>query len=134
MKTTHQTRSSDNRRFTRVIFSRTARLTLNGKTYDRQKVRNLSLGGLFLEGDYQARPGDRGELEFFEQGRHSCLILRMKVRVSRLESHGLALEFMDMPDDSYAFLQTMILYGADDPLGVSREFLESFPAHAQAGH
>ena len=133
MKKTSQPRGRDNRRFTRVIFSRTARLTLNGKTYDRQKVRNLSLGGLFLEGDYQARSGEEGELEFFEQGRHSCLILRMKVRVIRTEPLGVALEFVDMPDDSYAFLQTMILYGADDPLGVSSEFLESFPDHIQAG-
>ncbi len=118
----------DNRRFTRVIFCRTAKLILGEKTYEERQVYNLSLGGLFLEGRYSVNVGEACELELHETGRHSCLILKFQVRVVRVEENGLALEFLNMPVDSYSFLQTMVLYSTDDPFGVSLEFLEDFPA------
>jgi hypothetical protein len=31
-----------------------------------------------------------------------------------------------MEDDSYMFLQTMVLYSSDDPLGVAEDFFEDF--------
>lgn len=116
----------DNRRFTRVIFSRTAKLILSADTFEEEYVHDLSLGGLFLEGQYDVQPGDQCELELHETGRHSCLILQFKTRVVRVDPHGIALEFLDMPADSYMFLQTMVLYSTDDPYGVSLEFLEDF--------
>lgn len=125
--------SADNRRFTRVVLSRTAKLISRTGIHEGVRVHNLSLGGLFLDGKYDVDCGDLCELEVHETGRHSCLILHFKVRVVRIESEGLALEFVDMPADSYRFLQTMILYSTDDPLGVSREFLEDFPSPSQAG-
>jgi len=125
--------SADNRRFTRVVLSRTAKLISRTGIHEGVRVHNLSLGGLFLDGKYDVDCGDLCELEVHETGRHSCLILHFKVRVVRIESEGLALEFVDMPADSYRFLQTMILYSTDDPLGVSLEFLEDFPSPSQAG-
>ena len=124
--------SADNRRFTRVVLSRTAKLISRTGIHEGVRVHNLSLGGLFLDGKYDVDCGDLCELEVHETGRHSCLILHFKVRVVRIESEGLALEFVDMPADSYRFLQTMILYSTDDPLGVSLEFLEDFPSPSQA--
>jgi len=126
--------SADNRRFTRVVFSRTAKLISRTGIHGEGRVHNLSLGGLFLDGKYDVDCGDLCELELHETGRHSCLILHFKVRVVRIESAGMALEFVDMPTDSYRFLQTMILYSTDDPLGVSLEFLEDFPSPSQAAH
>ena len=120
--------SAENRRFTRVVFTRTAKLILPAGTSTEGRVHNLSLGGLFLDGKYDVDGGALCELELYESGRHSCLILHFKVRVVRIESDGLALEFIDMPTDSHKFLQTMILYSTDDPLGVSLEFLEDFEA------
>jgi len=124
--------TADNRRFTRVIFSRTAKLIYQAKTHEEGQVYNLSLGGLFLEGQYNVNVKDLCELELHETGRHSCLILTFQTQVVRIEPHGLALKFLDMPLDSYSFLQTMVLYSTDDPYGVSLEFLEDFPAVAPA--
>lgn len=118
--------SEDNRRFTRVVFSRTAKLLLGPKTYQKSQIHNLSLGGLFLEGQYEANIGEICELELYETGRHSCLILKIQARVVRLEPNGIAVEFLNMPMDSYSYLQTMVLYSTDDPYGVSLEFLEDF--------
>jgi len=120
--------TADNRRFTRVIFSRTAKLIYQDKTHEEGQVHNLSLGGLFLEGQYGVNVKDLCELELHETGRHSCLILTFQAQIIRIEPHGLALQFLDMPLDSYKFLQTMVLYSTDDPYGVSLEFSEDFPA------
>ena len=120
--------TTDKRRFSRVIFSRTAKLLRAEKVSEEGKVHDLSLGGLFLEGEYTVRRNDLCELELHESGRHSCLILTFQAQVVRVEPHGVALQFMDMLPDSYKFLQTMVLYSTDDPYGISLEFLEDFPA------
>ena len=127
--------SADNRRFTRVVLSRTAKLISRTGIHEGVRVHNLSLGGLFLDGKYDVDCGDLCELEVHETGRHSCLILHFKVRVVRIESEGLALEFVDMPADSYRFLQTisctpqMTLWGS--PLNSWRIFP---PLHRPAGN
>jgi len=92
--------TEEHRRFTRVVFSRTARVSLNGKRYPRAQVRDLSLGGVFVEGEFNARAGDVCRLEFFEQGRHSCLVLEMDARVVRVEPHGLALPSVPMKGET----------------------------------
>ncbi len=116
----------EKRRYSRVVLQRTARLRFQGNQFDEQRIRNLSLGGLFLEGQYPLTPGDPCDLELQEQGRHSSLILRFKVRVSRVETDGLGLMFTFMEQDSFMFLQTMVLYATDDPYGIAQEFFEDF--------
>ena len=116
----------DQRLFTRVLLSRTARLIKDGHSWTEGKVHDLCLAGMFVEGQYDLDPGAECTVELHETGHRSSLILHIRARVTRKESHGVALEFLDMPDDSYAFLQTMVLYSADDPFGVALEFLEDF--------
>jgi hypothetical protein len=122
----------EQRRFTRVIFSRSAKLICGQKTFVKGLVHNLSIGGLFLEGQYDVNVKELCELELHETGRHSCLILTFQAQVVRIEPHAIALQFLDMPLDSYKFLQTMVLYSTEDPYGVSLEFLEDFPVVAPA--
>ncbi len=124
----------EKRRFARVLFERTVRFTLNGVVYRDMKIRNLSIGGLFVPGDFPGvAAGDRCQLELHETGRHSCLILRFGARVVRTERDGIGLRFTEMTEDAYRFLQTMVLYYTDDPYGVAREFLEDFPDGSAAG-
>ena len=119
------------RRFSRVLFNRTARLYLGGRRYEYEKIRNLSIGGVFVEGHYKADPGEICELELHESGRHSSLILRFFARIVRITDNGVALEFIDMGQDAYMFLQTLVLYHSDDPYTIALEFLDGFPAALQ---
>lgn len=124
----------EKRRFARVVFERTVRFTLRGVLYTGLQIRDLSLGGLFVKGDFpDVRVGDRCRLELHESGRHSCLILHFGARVVRRDGEGIGLRFTDMAEDSYRFLQTMVLYYTEDPFGVAREFLEDFPGGSSAG-
>ena len=101
---------------------------LADRRYDMARIRNLSIGGLFLEGEYPAAMGEQCTLELHETGRNSSLILRFEARVAWISREGIALQFIRMEPDSYMFLQTMVLYATDDPYGVALEFLDDFSA------
>jgi len=50
--------------------------------------------------------------------------------VRRQTEDGIGITFTNMEDDSFMFLQTMILYSSDDPIGVAEHFLENFVPRA----
>jgi hypothetical protein len=116
----------EKRRHLRVVFTRTVKLSVRDAILGRFPARNLSLGGLYIDGCTGMREGETCRLELHESGLHSSLILSFSARVARVEPEGVAVEFTDMEDDSFMFLQTMVLYSSDDPLGVAEDFLEDF--------
>jgi len=122
---------AERRRYYRVALERRGRLRCGSRWSAEAKVVDLSLGGLKLAGDLGVEPGLECQLELREEGRHSCLILRFRVRVVWRRSDMTGLEFVSMDDDGYMLLQTMLLYSADDPLAVSNQFEESFAAQRQ---
>lgn len=118
----------EKRRHTRVIFTRTVRLSVNDSVVGEYPARNLSMGGLFIGNKTLAGVVDGDcQLELREKGEHSSLILKFSAKVVRTEPTGIAVEFTDMEDDSFMFLQTMVLYASDDPIGIAKDFLEDFP-------
>ncbi len=124
---------TDTRRFARVVFERTVRFSLQGVRYSGMKIRDLSISGLFVRGEFpETAVGERCCIELHETGRHSCLILHFDALVVRRDSGGIGLRFTGMTEDAYRFLQTMVLYYTDDPYGVAREFLEDFPGGSAA--
>jgi len=118
--------SPDNRRYTRVIFTRSVKLFFKGTIHGKYPARNLSQGGLFIEGDVNIPVGEECSLELYETGRHSSLILTFSGKIVRHEKEGAGVEFTSMGEDSFMFLQTMVLYSSDDPVGVAERFLEGF--------
>lgn len=118
--------SPEKRRHTRVIFNRSVKLFIKEKSHGQYPARNLSLGGLFVEGDISIPVGEACRLELHETGRHSSLILTFLGKIQRHEKDGIGVKFISMEDDSFMFLQTMVLYSSDDPLGVAENFFENF--------
>ena len=118
--------SPNNRKYTRVIFTRCVKLFFRGKVLGKYPARNLSQGGLFIEGDINIPVGEEFGLELYETGRHSSLILNFSGKIARREEDGAGVEFTSMKEDSFMFLQTMVLYSSDDPVGVAERFLEGF--------
>lgn len=116
----------DNRRYTRVVFTRCVKLFYKGKVYGQYPAKNLSQGGLFIEGDINIAIGEDCRLELYETGPHSSLILTFWGKILRREKDGVGVKFTRMEQDSLMFLQTMVLYSCDDPVGVAERFLESF--------
>jgi len=123
----------EKRRHTRVIFTRSVKVFAQDTLRGHFPARNLSLGGLFIEGDINIPVGGDCRLELHETGRRSSLILNFCGTVCRQEKDGVGVHFTSMEDDSFMFLQTMVLYSSDDPIGVAEHFLEGFvPKSASA--
>ncbi|MDR2550539.1 MAG: PilZ domain-containing protein [Desulfobulbus sp.] len=121
------------RKDVRVIFTRTVKVFCQGKLHGQFPARNLSLGGLFIEGVTDIPVGQDCRLELYETGRRSSLILKFSGMVRRKVEDGIGVSFTGMEDDSFMFLQTMVLYSSDDPIGVAEHFLEDFvPKSASA--
>jgi hypothetical protein len=110
----------------RVIFTRTVDVFSLGKFHGRYPARNISLAGLFVEGRLDLPVGQECRLEFHEVGLRSSLILEFYGMVRRKTESGIGINFTSMEDDSFMFLQTIILYSSDDPPGVAEHFLDRF--------
>lgn len=113
------------RRYSKVVFDRSGRLT----DYDRRQrfdqVCKLSIGGACLQGTNSLQSGDCN-FELNEDGRYSCRIVKFCVRVIWTGSNKLAFGFVNMDVDNYIFLQTLMLYNTDDPPGVVTKFYDNF--------
>jgi hypothetical protein len=116
----------ERRHYSRVTFDRTAWLKAHGKRQQFDKTRNLSMGGVCIQGQSKFNTGDICDFELHDEGRHSCRVVKFCARVIRSKDDSLALQFVDMDVDSYNYLQTMVLYHAEDPLEVATEFKDSF--------
>ncbi|MCL2789905.1 MAG: PilZ domain-containing protein [Desulfobulbus sp.] len=116
----------EKRKDVRVIFTRTVKVFSQGRLQGQFPARNLSLGGLFVEGVTNLSLGQDCHLELCETGHRSSLILKFRGIVRRATKDGIGISFTSMEDDSFMFLQTMVLYSSDDPIGVAERFLEDF--------
>ncbi len=130
---TGKTDNSNRRRFHRVPAPRSATLlNLAGVSFEGMVV-DLSLCGMFLHGEYDAQVGDMIELLLYGHGQHLSLLFKYGGKVVRVTQNGVALEFVGMEPRSYDYLQTVILYFSENPLGACLEFPEVFTAHPARG-
>lgn len=118
--------SPEKRRHARVNFTRSVRLFGKQEPLGRYPAKNLSLGGMFIEGDINIPVGAECRLELHETGRHSSLILTFSGKILRCDQGGVGVAFTAMERDSFMFLQTTVLYSSEDPTGVAENFLEDF--------
>ena len=122
-----QRQRQERRRYSRVVFDRSSWLIEHGRRHRFTQMCNLSMGGVCLYGSTSLKPGDICSFELHEDGPDFCRIVKVCARVIRTDSDRLALEFVTMDKDDYMFLQTLVLYNTDDPLGVVTEFQDNFP-------
>jgi hypothetical protein len=118
--------SPEKRRHERVPFTRSVKVFGTRKSLGQYPAKNLSMGGMFIEGDFITPVGEECRLELHETGSHSSLILMFSGKILRRDRDGVGVAFTEMERDSFMFLQTMVLYSSNDPAGVAESFLEDF--------
>ena len=107
--------SRDRRRGRRVpVHSTVAELFLPDHREGLRIVRDMSLYGLYLFGETEARLYDRCYLKIEGPKRKSMIELALKI--VRVDPRGVGLEFLDVPFDTCELLRTLILYKAKDPV------------------
>ncbi len=115
------------RRYSRVKINCSAWLTINNTRQKCGKVYDLSIGGVCILSESLLEPGDTCIFELHESKHDSSRVYQYSARVVWKKADRFALEFVDIDSDSYFYLQTIVLYHADDPLEVAEEFQEDFP-------
>jgi hypothetical protein len=111
------------RNFTRINFDHTVRLDFGQKQYEQQSICNLSLGGICVKGHFAQKKGDSCLIELHKS---KDMVLPVEFRakgvIAWVNSERMAVQFTEMEHDSLIFLQTALLYQADDPLLLGTEF------------
>ncbi|RWX44988.1 hypothetical protein VU01_10342 [Candidatus Electrothrix marina] len=115
-------KSINNRRFSRVGILWAVHLEFYANKY-KNFVNNVSLSGLFVEGEFDQIIGDLCIINLKQSALYNKNIIRAVGSVSRVTEDGIALEFLSMRLDSFSFLQTTMLCKAVHPAEVSREFI-----------
>jgi len=114
----------DNRRqYTRVPVSRNVHLVFGTKEYT-YPLANLSLSGMYVQGDIQQQPGDICTISLTASRSGTEIAVSAVGYVVRVDQDGAALRFSSMSMDSFLFLQTILLYEADDPVLIGAESIK----------
>jgi hypothetical protein len=113
------------RHYTRVDFQRDVHLDFEGKKYTHHTVNNLSLGGMYVKGAFDQKKGDVCSVELSNPDNSFGIELRARCLVVRVNDDGIALEFISMGHESFLFLQTTLLYEAEDPMQLGTEFVQA---------
>ncbi|CAK8715518.1 MAG: PilZ domain-containing protein [Candidatus Electrothrix sp. AW2] len=113
------------RQYTRVNFKRDVHLYFEGKQYTHNTVNNLSLGGMYVQGVFEQKKGDICTVELSNPDEMLGIELRARCSVVRVNGDGVALSFLSMGHESFLFLQTILLYEADDPMQLGTEFVKN---------
>jgi len=117
--------SKSARKYTRVDFRRDVHLDFDGKKYIHHTVSDLSLGGMYVKGNFEQQKGDICTVELSNPENSFGVELRARCAVVRVKDDGIALEFISMGHESFLFLQTTLLYEADDPMQLGAEFVKA---------
>lgn len=103
------------RKFTRILFDRYVNLEFVRSCYKECQVKDLSISGMFVLGDFQELEDNYCIVNLVQTGVSTGLSLNALAKVARREKDGIAVEFSSMPFDSYMFLQVTLLNESEDP-------------------
>ncbi|MCI5116619.1 MAG: PilZ domain-containing protein [Candidatus Electrothrix sp. LOE1_4_5] len=113
------------RQFTRLHSYLEAEIDFGSRRYYRNPVENISLGGLYIKGDFQHQSGDICTICLNQAEFDTALEVHATCSVIRGSNHGLALEFTSMKLDDFCQLQAILLYESDDPFVLGTEFVNN---------
>lgn len=109
------------RKMSRVNFKIDAVLYFNNMKKDCS-VRDLSLSGIYLLTDVDANIGENIKLTVKITSDSTIGELELSGIIARKDVGGLALEFLDLPIDSYLFLRNVVVYNSGDADAVDQEY------------
>ena len=115
------------RKFTRIHFKRHVSLEFISDRYDNCRIKNLSLAGMFVIGNFQQQVDKCCNIYLIKTGVSTELSLQAQAKVVRNNDEGIAIEFTSMPFDSYMFLRLALLDEAEDSLVSDKILAENCP-------
>lgn len=114
----------DKRQHLRVPFQRSVKLSNQEVTQGSYSSENLSLGGIYLAGSAPLPVGVGCRIELHASGRQASLLYHVCGTIVHRDGKGFGVRFADMEERCFTFLQTMVLYGSDDPIATAEHFID----------
>ena len=108
-------KSRERREFPRVPFRVEATITGDHVTVVSGDVRDVSLKGLFAAGAGRLPAGCRCRVELVLGGPEQEVHLSLGGRVTRVDSAGMGIEFLEMDLDALAHLNNLVQYNSNRP-------------------
>lgn len=117
--------SPDKRQHVRVPFVRSVKVSMLNVAQGCFTAKNLSLGGIYLTGSAPLPVGDDCRIELHASGRQASVIYPICGTIAHQDGKGFGVRFTGMEERCLMYLQTMMLYGSDDPIGMADYFNDS---------
>src|SRR5210317_960279 len=102
----------EKRRYVRIDFERQVQLSFFTEVYDNCQVKNISLGGMFVEGSFPYKADDKCQVKIAQTSKSASLKLKALAKVVRRDDEGIALRFISMSFESLLTLEMILLYEA----------------------
>jgi hypothetical protein len=116
----------EKRKFTRVLFETTIKITADKTVIVSNRLRDISLGGAFVFTSGPSLPeGTSCILEIDLVGRATLLRIQIEGEVVRSDEEGMAVKFTKIDLDSLVHLRHLIAVHARDPKTVDVEYDKS---------
>ena len=117
----------ENRKFSRISFDHQVSLEFINSRHDNCQIKDISLTGLFVNGFFQQQVGENCIINLVQKGVSITLSLAALAKVVRKSYDGIAIKSTAMSFDSYMYLQTSLLYEADEPIVIGLELPNDCP-------
>lgn len=118
----------EKRRFFRIHFKRQVQLDFSAKTYDDCEIKDISLGGMFVLGNFQQNVNDQCYVFLAQTSDTAHLKLKILAKIVRRHDTGIALEFISMSYESKMLLELILLYEPrEEASGVEPELPSDMP-------
>jgi c-di-GMP-binding flagellar brake protein YcgR len=113
----------EKRKFTRILFETTIKVTSGKTVIVSNRLRDISLGGAFLFTSETSLPANTScILEIDLIGRASLLRIQIEAEVVRVDEEGMAVRFTKIDLDSLVHLRHLIRVHAQDPRAMDAEY------------
>lgn len=118
-----QERPKESREFTRCHTAMDVEIT-SGDRLVTGATRDVSLKGLYVNGERSIPAGARCTITLFLGGRGSQARVEASGRIARVDSGGMAVAFEEVSLDGYEHLKQLVLLNAADPDQVADEIAQ----------
>ncbi len=106
---------TESRAFSRVPFRMLAELKEGGKECPVAEIRDLSMNGIFLEGDFSLAQGTACEVKLRLEGVEPPIQINLEGDVQRVEDSGVGIQFKQIPLESYEHLNRIVQLNSQNP-------------------
>lgn len=115
------------RKFHRVNFDGQANLDFINGNYTCCQIKNLSLTGMYVSGNFQRHQQRNCSIKIFHKEKSGNNSLQANGEIVWSNDEGAGIRFTSMALEYYILLQTTLITKADHPEIVLRELPSSYP-------